>query len=73
MVKTRLWLIPLWLVAQGIWIRVEVGSWLDTLTLMTSAEHLWITFVVIAVIVLYASKYRVEYGKDATKKNQNMN
>lgn len=68
MVKTRLWLIPLWLVAQCVWIRTDVDSWLDALALMTSIEHLWPTAIVVTVVVLYANKYQLVYGKDAAKK-----
>lgn len=65
----RLWLIPLWLLAQCIWIRIDnAPSWLDAIALMTSIEHLWYSAVVIVVIVLYANNYQVVYGKPETKK-----
>jgi len=69
MIKTRLWLIPLWLLAQCIWIRIDAAqSWLDAISLMTSIEHLWYSGIVIVVIVLYANKYGLEYDKPAVKK-----
>ncbi len=60
----RLWLIPIWFVAQYIWNFLSGMSAGQALDMMTSLNSLWISAVVITVIVLYAKNYQVVFGRD---------
>lgn len=60
----RLWLIPIWFVAEYIWNLLSGMSAGQALDMMTTLNSLWISAVVITVVVLYAKNYQVVFGKD---------
>ncbi|MGB0063073.1 MAG: hypothetical protein WBP85_01395 [Terracidiphilus sp.] len=62
MIKRRLLLIPAWLVAQYVYNLFSGMSAGLALAAMTSIAELWYSAIVIAVIVLYANNYKLEYG-----------
>jgi hypothetical protein len=70
--KQRLWLIPVWFVAQygrNLFSGMSTGQALGA---MTSIGELWISALVIAVIVLYANNYQVVFGDRDAKKPESI-
>ncbi|MFZ0395435.1 MAG: hypothetical protein WBX09_13840 [Terracidiphilus sp.] len=68
MFNRRLFLIPVWFLAQwvhNLFLGMSLGQALD---MMTSIESLWISAVVVTVIILYAGGYQVVYESSAAKK-----
>ncbi len=56
MFNRRLFLIPVWLVAQYAWNAYSQGSFVHGFEAMTSLDSLWVSFVVIVAVVYYAMK-----------------
>lgn len=56
MFNRRLFLIPIWLVAQYIWNLYQQGSFAQAFAAMTSLDSLWVSFIVTIAIIYYATK-----------------
>lgn len=66
--KRRLLLIPAWLLAQFFQSFHQQGSSVGAFEKMTSLNDLWLSFVVIVVVVLYANRYEVVFEHQAGEK-----
>jgi H+/Cl- antiporter ClcA len=64
----RLLLIPVWFLAQYIYNLFSGMSLGQALGMMTSIESLWLSFVVVVVVILYANGYGVAFGTSPAKK-----
>jgi hypothetical protein len=68
MFNRRLLLIPVWLVAQYLWNVIGQHSLTRGFEVMTSLDSIWVSFIVTAAIVYYASKATAQNATTPPKK-----